>query len=424
VELKLLKLLLIAPTCDGQDVGEAWVAYQWVQRLARRHDVTLLTYSKRGKVPVSRQLQGVRIVEWIEPPLVGRAERLNAMLKPGYFAFYFKARRWLRQALARGETFDLAHQVVPVAMRYPCPAAGLGIPYLIGPVGGSLDTPAGFESDGDTAPWFVGLRRIDKLRMRVDPLLRRSYEKASCVVGIASYVGTFLADLSIRRLEILSETGLEALPEPVDRSSRRGTTRLLFVGRVVRTKGVRDAIRAIAQLTDLPVVFDVVGDGFDLAACKQLAAELGVGERVVFHGRLARAEVDRFYRSADIFVFPSYREPGGNAVFEAMGWGLPLVVSDRGGPGAAVDEASGIRIAPVDPQQFATDLASAIRRLVADHALRLRLGDGARQRVGAIALWDRKVELMEGLYREVLTKAAGGGPAEPAAALRLSAPTN
>jgi hypothetical protein len=58
----VLKLLLIAPTCDRDDVGEAWVAYQWARRLADRHDVTLLTYHKRGSSPASSQLTGCRVV--------------------------------------------------------------------------------------------------------------------------------------------------------------------------------------------------------------------------------------------------------------------------------------------------------------------------------------------------------------------------
>jgi glycosyltransferase involved in cell wall biosynthesis len=400
----MLKLLLIAPTCDGQDVGEAWVAYQWARGLAKRHDVTLLTYYKRDKVPPSRQLTGLRVVEWREPPLFGRAERLNSMLKPGYLPFYIKARRWIRHALAQGERFDLAHQPVPVAMRYPSPVAGSGIPFVIGPVGGSLDSPPGFDKEKDTAPWYVGLRGLDRLRMRLDPLLRGTYENASCVIGIAPYANDFLKDTSIRRFEVMSETGIESLPEPVDRSARGGRVRLLYVGRLVRTKGAREAIRAMDQLRDLPVVLDVVGDGFDRAACEALAFELGVAERVVFHGQLARDRVEEFYRLADIFVFPSYREPGGNVVFEAMGAGLPLVVSDRGGPGSAVDESCGIRLHPLTPEQYARDVAGAVRRLVENRHLRLSLGEGARRRVASIALWDRKIDQLDLLYGKVLSE--------------------
>jgi glycosyltransferase involved in cell wall biosynthesis len=396
------KLLVIAPGCDKEDVGESWVGHQWVHRLARSHQVTLLSYYKRGKVPPSRQLAGVRVVDWPEPPLVGRLERLNSMLKPGYPPFHFRARRWLRGALAAGERFDLAYQPVPVAMRYPCPAAGLGIPYVIGPVGGSLASPSAFSGEEGTAAWYVGLRSLDRLRMRWDPQLRRTYSGAACVLGIAPYVEEFLRPVPLRRFEVMSETGIEALPGSVDRSGRTGDVRLLYVGRLVRTKGARDAIRAMARLRDLPVVLDVVGEGSDRAACQALAAELGLSPRVRFHGWVPRERTADFYRAADVFVFPSYREPGGNVVFEAMGFGLPLVVCERGGPGNVVDEASGMTLPAVSPDQLAGDIATAVATLVREPQLRLSMGAAARRRVADIALWDRKLERMESLFGEII----------------------
>jgi glycosyltransferase involved in cell wall biosynthesis len=391
------KLLLIAPACDGQDVGEAWVAFQWVRQLAARHDVTVLTYCKRGRVPLSRQLPGLRVIEWQEPPGLGRAERFNSLLKPAYVPFYARARRWLRAALARGERFEVAHQVVPVAMRYPSPVAGLGIPYVIGPVGGSLRSPPAFAAEEGSAPWYTGLRELDRLRLRRDPWLRATYQQAACVVGIAPYVAGLLDGTGVRRFEVMSETGLERLPGPVDRAGRDGGLRLLYAGRLVRTKGARDAIRALGLARGLPARLEVVGDGFDRPACEALARELGLAGRVTFHGWLPRERLAEFYRAADVFVFPSYREPGGNVVFEAMGHGLPLLVSDLGGPGYAVDESCGIRVHPDHPQQYARDLAAALARL-ADPGLRRRLGEGARRRVRQIGMWDSKAARMEEIY--------------------------
>ena len=380
-----------------------WVGYQWASRLAKRHNVTLLTYHKRDKLPASRQLSGLRVIEWADPIILGRSERFNSLFKPGYVPFYFKARRWLNRALAKGEHFDLGHQPLPVAMRYPSPLAGFGIPYVIGPVGGSLEAPDGFRSKRDTAPWYEGLRKLDRLRMRVDPLLRQTYEEASCVIGIGSYVRGFLADRPLRRFEIMSETAIEELPPEVDRSSWGGPVRLLYVGRLVRTKGARDAIGAFDFLRDLSVRLDIVGDGFDRTACEKLTSELGLTDRVIFHGRTPRIEVDQFYRLADIFIFPSYREPGGNVIFEALGWGLPLVVTPIGGPGAVVDDTCGLRVVPHTPEQFARDLAVAIRRLVESRELRSTLGKGARQRAAEIGLWDAKLDRVDSIYEEVLS---------------------
>jgi glycosyltransferase involved in cell wall biosynthesis len=400
----MLKLLLIAPTCDGQDVGEAWVAYQWVRRIASRHEVTVLTYCQPGRTPLSRQLPHVRTIEWAEPQVLGRAERLNSMLKPGYVPFYFRARQWIRAAQTRGERFDVAHQPVPVAARYPSPAAGLGIPFVMGPVGGSLQSPSLFRAEEKTTAWYVQLRSLDRVRLRRDPWLRRTYQQASCVIGIAPYVSELLAGVPVRRLEILSETAIDRLPDPVDRTGRRGEVRALFVGRLVRTKGARDAIRALGLVRDLPVCLDIVGDGFDRAACEALAADLRLADRVRFHGWLPRPRIEDFYRSADVFVFPSYREPGGNVTFEAMSHGLPAIVSDIGGPGAAVDETCGIRVHPVSPEQYARDLAAALTRLVGDPDLRRSLGEGARRRVAEIGLWDSKVRQVEAIYAKVLAR--------------------
>jgi glycosyltransferase involved in cell wall biosynthesis len=393
------RVLLIAPTCDRDDVGEAWVAYQWAAGLAQRHDLTVLTYHKRGRATVASQLPGVRVIEWTEPAALGRAERLNSMLKPGYLPFYRHARAWIKQALAAGERFDVAHQPVPVAMRYPSPAAGLGIPLVIGPVGGSLSTPRGF-ADEDTAPWYVKLRGLDGLRLRHDPLLNRTYREAACVLGIAPYVRSNLEGVPLRRFEVMGETGLLELPAPIDRSDRDGRlVRLLFVGRLIRTKGARDAIAALTELGDLPLHLDIVGDGFDRAECERLVVAQGLQDRVTFHGRQDRDRVAEFYRAADIFVFPSYREPGGNVMFEAMGASLPQIVSDRGGPGAAVDDSCGIRLPALDPEQYRHAIAGAIRELATDQPRRLELGRAALRRLAVIGLWESKLDAAEQIYR-------------------------
>jgi glycosyltransferase involved in cell wall biosynthesis len=398
---RVAKVLLIAPTCDGQDVGEAWVAFQWASRLPARHDVTVLTYHKRDRQPATEQLDNLRIVEWAEPPLLGRNERLNSMLKPAYPWFYARARRWIRRAIARGEHFDVAHQVAPVAMRYPSPAANLGIPLVMGPVGGAMESPAGFADDEDSSPWFVRLRKVDRWRFAHDPLLRRTYADSACVLGIAPYVLEQLQNVRIQRFEVMSETALARVPPPTDRSTTRVPVRVLYVGRLVRTKGARDIIRSIPQVRDLPILVDIVGEGPDRKACESLVAELGLKDIVTLHGAAPRHEVDNFYRNADIFVFPSYREAGGNVVPEAMGFALPLIVINRGGPGAATDDRCAIRLSITTPEALAKDLATAIRRLAEDPSLRLAMGSRSRKRVLQHGLWSSKMDEIDRVYHSV-----------------------
>ena len=396
----MARVLLVAPSVDATDVGEAWVASQWARRLGERHDVTLLTHRKRGRPSAVDQLPGVEVVEWTEPVLLSRPDRFNSLLKPWYPYFHLQCRRWIAAALAAGRRFDVGHQPTPVAMRYPSPLTRSGLPYVIGPVGGSLDTPPGFDAE-ETAPWYVGLRRVDGWRMRRDPWLRRTYAEAAAVVGIAPYVADFLDTVPLRRFETMSETGVDAVPDPVVRDPHRVPLRLLFVGRVIRTKGVRDAVRAMADLRDLPVVLDVVGDGFDRQACEQLATELDVTGTVTFHGRQPRDAVDDFYRRSDVFVFPSYREPGGNAPYEALSFGLPVITADRGGPAEAVSAECGIRISPTEPERYARDIAAAVRRLAEDRATLTAMSSAARARAVAVGTWAQRIRWMEALYADI-----------------------
>jgi glycosyltransferase involved in cell wall biosynthesis len=275
---------MITPGCDGQGTGDDWLSYFWVRGMVGRHDVTLVTTFERGEAPVSEQFPGLRVIEWPNLKLFRKFEHFNNSVKPHYVPFYLKARRWTRKALAAGERFDLAHQVAPGALRYPSPVAGLSIPYIFGPIGGSLETPPEFAKEEGTTPWYVGLRALDRFRLRWDPILRATFEGASCVVGAAPYVKSILNGVSLRRIVIMNGAGIESVPDPIDRSDRTGQVRLLFVGRLVRTKGVREAIRAMKGLVDLPVVLDIVGDGYDQDVCKSLASEIGVSQRVIFHG--------------------------------------------------------------------------------------------------------------------------------------------
>ena len=59
-----LKVLAVAPYCDGLDVGEAWCAFQWVQNLATIAAVTEWTVRREGWIPASQPRQNVDVVPW------------------------------------------------------------------------------------------------------------------------------------------------------------------------------------------------------------------------------------------------------------------------------------------------------------------------------------------------------------------------
>lgn len=398
-----MKVLLIAPFYDKNTAGESWSTYKWVEGISRSHDVTVLTTHKRGwdqeKSPVSAK----RIVNWNDPKLPSSLARLNRELKPTYILFYFRARKWIRTALANGESFDLVHQINPLALRYPCPAHGLGLKYIMGPLAGSLSNPEGFQEEAKDRQWYRKLRNLDSWRIRKDPWLRNSYAGAELILGVAPYVEEILRPAGIKGFAIASETGVESVKAvPISPPLPNEPLRLLYVGRIIRTKGVIDAIRAVAiARRTAHLTFDIIGTGDMDDACKAEARNLGLEDIVTFHGRIPRAEVDNWYARSHVFLFPSFREPSGNVVFEALGFGLPVIGCDRGGPGHVIDSSCGLRVEPHHPAQYADAIANAITKIATSRELLPTLSASSIKRVETLAKWENKHAWLAQKYSEV-----------------------
>jgi hypothetical protein len=253
-----LRVLVIGPLLDSTEVGEAFSISQLVTALTAQADVTILSSQPSGRdLPIADQYPLAEAVEsWPEPALLlrRRLERLYGMAKPTSLLFFQWVRRWIARRLAEGEGFDIAHQVLPQAMRYASPLRHFSMPYVIGPLGGSLSTPPPFLKEVRRAPLVTRLRGIDGWRLRHDPWLRSSFARAGLVIGVAPYVGAALAAVPMQRFEVLLERSHDGGTPEVKRQAEGGRLELLHVGRAVRTKGLRDVVRAMALLGDLPDV--------------------------------------------------------------------------------------------------------------------------------------------------------------------------
>lgn len=100
---------------------------------------------------------------------------------------------------------------------------------------------------------------------------------------------------------------------------------VLSVGEVNKNKNHKVGIEALAKLRDKNTYYVICGRGPLMEAHKELAQRLGVGDRVVLTGY--RTDVADFYKMADVFLFPSFREGLPVAVMEAMASGLPVVAT-------------------------------------------------------------------------------------------------
>jgi len=164
------------------------------------------------------------------------------------------------------------------------------------------------------------------------------------------------------------------LPLPVPEGND-GPMQIVFVGRLLATKGLAVLFAALRRLLDLDWRCVVVGPG-PAASWTRKAREFGIGSRVQFLGQLDRSLVLRIMKNSDIFVIPSFSESCPYTLLEAMRCSLPLVASRVGDiPEILEDGRGGLLFDPGDSE----GLAHRLRMLLTDERLRTTLRNGARE---------------------------------------------
>jgi glycosyltransferase involved in cell wall biosynthesis len=239
------------------------------------------------------------------------------------------------------------------------------------------------------------------------------YRRADCVivsspalaagsglVGHARRVAVIPFGVTLERYELVDAASrsrvdrvIAAIPGP----------RMLFVGRLVYYKGLEVLLDAMGRCQGSLVI---VGEGPLEGTLRALVREKGLGERVMFAGRVSDADLPAYYKACDVFVLPSIArtEAFGVVQIEAMAAGTPVVSTNlpTGVPWVNQDGVSGLVVSPGD----STALADALRRLLGDGALRRRLGEGARRRAQTMFSRERMVATFKSLIETVVSEPA------------------
>lgn len=410
--MQSMKILMSAYACEPHQGSEPGVGWHWAIETARLgHDVSVITRSNNREA-ITRELsklgrpQHLQFFYYDLPAWARWWKRGRFGIHLYYLLWQWGAFKWARSHHL-AHPFDAVHHITFGVIRQPSFMGRLGVPLVLGPLGGGERAPFALRQYHALACKANDLLRdaINALAW-FDPWLRQMYAQASVILLKTPQSLQWLPQVLHGKSACMLEIGIDPRqPAPARSSAQAGaalphpTLHVVYVGRFLCWKGMDLGLRAIANLRarGVPIRLTMIGDGPAHQRWQSLTSKLELASCVTWVPWMKQRDLLDAYATFDAMLFPSMHDSSGNVILEAMASGLPVVCLDLGGPGQLVDQHCG-RVVPVDgldADQVIEGLADALTQMATDPALLNRLRLGALQRAQLLT-WQKAVNTVWG----------------------------
>jgi glycosyltransferase involved in cell wall biosynthesis len=364
---------------DHQPHGDGLVAEGFIRHLAERNhqiDVAVESVALRRRMPANVRLHHVPV-----PPLWKKVPRLG---------FILGVRRLFRDLQKQGR-FDIVHQLNPVFTGVSLAMHGLHHHIVLGPF--VPHWPAG--ADVSEMNWGAA-------RMR-DWISRVQQQHAGALL-----VTTPAALSRVKSRSTANGPLIFEVPHGIDlaafqpRASPPPRPSILFLANMWRRKGIFTLLQAFTRVRrEVPTAtLTVAGRGSDEQLMEQAVAAHPCRAAIAIVGNIGRAEVPALLRSHSVYCLPSFGEPFGMTILEAMASGVPVVTSNCGGPGFLVDDRGGRLVPPDDDDR----LAAALIEVLSSPSLQHSMGQHNRVVAEQRFAWTRVIDALEDAYYSTLER--------------------
>jgi len=415
-----MKVLIIAEVCNPNWPSLPGFSYSLANALANKIDVTLVTHI-RNKENIEKENHNFSEIiyidnEFIASPLdklskwfrrlgIGGWMTNMGLRYPAYIAFEKKIYENLRTRLDNKE-FDIIHRISPVSPTLPSPLASLtDIPFILGPINGSLPWPAQYRDEiKKERELVIHIRKIFKFL----PYYKSTYHDSHLLLAAFEHVKKDIPNQYLNKIIKFDELGVDIdIYKPlIKKFNNDQKINFLFVGRLVPYKGAHVVIKAFAESNYLRENHHliIVGDGPEKEFLEDLIEVNNLSQSVQMVGWKNQEEVADYMRNADVFVFPTIREVGGNVIIEAMASGLPVIVPDYGGPRELVNQNTGFKIPLGNKDNFLKAHIKVMEDIALSPELRQRLSIEARKFIINKYSWESKANKLLEIYKNILLK--------------------
>ncbi len=387
--------------------SEASVSWNYVSKMKEHHKLIVL-YG-RGKEEIEKYLEAHQMpnVRFINIPYVS-LHGSGLLLDIKYNLNY---RRWHCQTylkakeLVNNEHVDIIHYLNPIGFKEPGYCWKIkDVPYVWGPIQGVENRPIALFP----ALSFKG--KINALVRRVVhngmlwclPRVRKALKRADAVFAATPNTVKQLKHIHHKDAIYLPENGILKM-ERTEPITMNDTLNLIWVGSVDERKALGILISALGKVKHNNWHLNVLGDGPLRGKCEALADELGISERITFHGKVDREQVQLVFAQSHIHVISSLGEATTTVLWEAFSRAIPTLTLDHCGMAGVVSSECGVKIPIHSYHQVVNDMAFAIDNLMEHPDNVERLSQGTIECAKKF-MWANRIALYDKIYDEISKK--------------------
>ena len=320
-----MRVLLSAYACEPNRGSEPGVGWSWATCLARRgSEVWVITRANNADVLQASaecsRYPNLHFVYYDLPAWARWWKRGQRGVYLYYFLWQLGAYACARQLVSQLR-FDYVHHLTLGGFRAPSFLGFLGLPFIIGPIGGGERAPVRLRK---SFPWRAKitdcLRDIANAAALLDPLLRACYKRSRLILCKTRESAQLIPRAFADRVRVQREIGVASVERSSPHRPLGNSVSVLYIGRLIYWKGVHLALRAFAQFVQHhpQATLTIIGEGAEREWLQRLANELSLSGSVRWIPRIAYNELSSQYETHDLFLFPSLRESGGTVVLEAL----------------------------------------------------------------------------------------------------------
>lgn len=390
-----MKVLLSAHACNPESTSECIVGWRCLLAVASRHDVWLLT-AERNRSALERArdngtLPANVILHFAGEPFVKSKNPMRAKLQEWpYYSAFLKAAGPIAKDLHRKIGFDLVHHATFATWRVGVPYGDLGIPFVIGPIGGGeiFDLRYSFYMSWQ-ARLFEWFRNCSTLASLANPGVRKTFRKVSVVLSANAETSSIVRKF-VRSPDRIRDLLVTSFPQEViaqyaigEGKNWQGPLRLAGGGTCEGRKGVLLAMLALKEVKarGIPFHYTFAGSGPEAEYLKGKRDELGLSEEVEILPNLTRANYLLHLEKTHIYLLPSLRDNSPVALMESMLARCVPIIAACNGPAVIVNSRCGYPCSIEKPSGLVTAMVEAICELHHDRNRLKELGEAAYLRI-------------------------------------------